>query len=233
MKILVTGTGTEVGKTVVACALLLALRSRGLPALGMKPVVAGINAQGAWDDVEQIRAASALSAALEDVAPYRLRAPASPHFAAGEEGVTIRKEVILSALARLERLAEFIVIEGVGGFRVPLSDRLDSAQLAQAMGAPVLLVVPMRLGCINHALLTAEAVASRGLALAGWAANAGVDPDYGRTAATVETLDERMPAPCIGVVPRLDPGQGGAEYLNIDRVLARTRSRSTPVRRFS
>lgn len=219
MRLLVSGTDTGIGKTVVACSLLRALQAQGVAAVGMKPVAAGINERGLWDDVEHIRAASAVAAALDDIAPYRLRAPASPHFAAAEDGVTIRTETILSALERLERLAEVVVIEGVGGFRVPLSGRLDSADLAQAIGAPVLLVVPMRLGCISHALLTAEAIAGRGLALAGWVANAGIDPDYTRVSETIATISDRIRAPCVGVLPDIPPGQSGADRLAIDRLL--------------
>ena len=197
----------------------------------MKPVAAGITEQGNWEDVEQIRRASSLTAAVEDIAPYRLRAPASPHFAAQEDGIAIRQEVILAALDRLERLAEVVVIEGVGGFRVPLSGELDSADLAKAIVAPILMVVPMRLGCISHALLTAEAVAGRGLALLGWAANAGIDSDYDRIAQTVDTIASRINAPCVGILPRLahlDLGQSGANHLNIDLVLNRLRSPAAP-----
>jgi len=233
MRLFVTGTDTDIGKTVASCALLHALRSRGVAAIGMKPIAAGADPQGLWDDVERLRAASPLEAPLEDVAPYRLRAPASPHFAARADGIAIRREVVLAALARLERLAEVVVIEGVGGFRVPLTDDWDSADLAQAIGAPVLLVVPMRLGCINHALLTAEAIAHRGLALAGWIANSGIDPDYERVAQTVDTLERRIGEPCVGVLPRLALGQCGMEQINIDAILPCLTSIHTPLRRCS
>jgi len=112
-----------------------------------------------------------------------------------------------------------VVIEGVGGFRVPLSDRLDSAELAQAIGAPILLVVPMRLGCINHALLTAEAIASRGLTLVGWLANAGIDPNYARVAETIDTISRRINAPCFGALPQLVSAQCGAHRFAVDQLL--------------
>jgi len=227
MKLLVSGTDTGIGKTVVTCSILRALQTRGVRSIGMKPVAAGITLQGTWDDLEHIRQAGSVAAAVADTAPYRLRAPASPHFAAEEEGVTIRQEVVLAALDRLEQLAEVVVIEGVGGFRVPLSGQYDSADLAKAMAAPILMVVPMRLGCINHALLTAEAVAGRGLPLLGWAANGGIDPDYSRIEQTVDTITRLIHAPCVGVLPRLaDPnfGQSGANHLNIDLILTRLRS---------
>lgn len=228
MKLLVGGTDTGIGKTVVTCSILRALHARGVRGIGMKPVAAGITAQGTWDDLEQIRQAGTVTAAVEYTAPYRLRAPASPHFAAEEDGVTIRQEVVLAALDRLEQLAEVVVIEGVGGFRVPLSGELDSADLAKAIAAPILMVVPMRLGCINHALLTAEAVAGRGLTLLGWVANAGIDPDYSRIAQTVDTITSRIFTPCVGILPHLahhDFGQSGANHLNIDLILTRLRAR--------
>jgi dethiobiotin synthetase len=234
MKLLVSGTDTGIGKTVVTCSLLHALQRRGISAIGMKPVAAGVNAHGAWDDVEQIRAANPISAPIDDVAPYRLRAPASPHFSAQEDGATIQEAVILAALARLEQLAEIVVIEGVGGFRVPLSADLDSADLAKTIGAPVLLVVPMKLGCINHALLAAEAIAGRHLTLAGWVANAGIDPDYSRIAQTADTITGRLHAPCVGTLPRLAHpvlGQSGADHLNIDQLLTGLRSQQTTLRR--
>lgn len=231
MRLFVSGTDTGIGKTVATCLLLRALQSHGIAALGMKPVVAGINSQGGWDDIDLIRAASAIPAALQDIAPYRLQAAASPHFAAQAEQVTIQMEIILAALRRLEQLAGMVVIEGVGGFRVPLSAQFDSADLAQAIAAPVLLVVPMRLGCINHALLSAEAIASRGLALLGWVANAGIDVDYGRVPASIDTLTERMDAPCVGILPARALEQGGADCLKIDQILARLRQETVPPRR--
>ena len=224
MRLLVTGTDTAVGKTVVACALLQALNAHGVRAIGMKPVAAGVNEHGTWDDVERIREASPIAAVIQHIAPYRLRAPASPHFAAREDGITIEAGVILAALDRLERLADLVVIEGVGGFRVPLSARLDSAGLAAALCAPVVMVVPMRLGCINHALLTAEAFAGRALALLGWVANAGIDPGYSRVEQTADTITDRLQAPCIGTLPRLALGQSGAGHLNIDPILLRLRT---------
>ena len=225
MRLLISGTDTGVGKTVVTCLLLRALQARGTSALGMKPVAAGINAQGSWDDVEQIRAASSIAAALQDMSPYRLRAPASPHFAAAEDGITILCANILAALERLERLADMVVIEGVGGFRVPFSDRLDSADMAQAIAAPILLVVPMRLGCINHALLTAEAIASRGLTLVGWLANAGIDADYVRVAETIDTISARIDTFCIGTLPKLGPAPSNAARVAVNGLMERLLAR--------
>lgn len=227
MKLLVSGTDTGIGKTVVSCALLHSLVARSIRAIGMKPVVAGANPQGLWNDVEMLRAASPLRAPMEDMAPYRLRAAASPHFAAAENGVRIRSGPILEALSRLERIADAVVIEGVGGFRVPLADGLDSAGLALAIGAPILLVVPMRLGCINHALLTAEAIAARGLTLLGWVANAGIDPDYANRAKTIDTISKLAQAPCVGVLPLLARGQSGTDQLKLDQILERLRAGPT------
>ena len=221
MKLFVSGTDTQVGKTLVSCLALQALQREGLAAVGMKPVAAGMSPDGTWDDVEQLRKASSVTAPLEDVAPYRLHAAASPHFAAREQSVVVRLELVLSALERLERLAAWVVIEGVGGFRVPLSEQLDSASLAQAIGAPVLLVVRMRLGCINHALLSAEAIARRGLPLAGWVANAGIDSDYGRVPQTVETLCHSLDAPCLAVLPYVAPALRDSVTLDIGRLMQR------------
>ncbi len=223
MRLFVAGTDTGIGKTMAACELLRALGRRGVPTIGMKPVCAGIDARGRWEDVDAIRAASPLQADLDDMAPYRLRAVASPHFAAAEDGVTIEAEPVLAALARLERAAEVVVIEGVGGFRVPLSEKLDSADLAQAIGAPVLLVVGLRLGCINHALLTGEAIAARGLALAGWLANRGIDADYPRTEETIDTISARIGASCIGVMPRLSDQSSSGDWLRVSELLSRLR----------
>jgi dethiobiotin synthetase len=219
MRLFITGTDTGVGKTFVSCLLLQALHRRGIAAIGMKPVAAGVNDEGLWDDVEHIRRASALEAPMDEVCPYRLRAAASPHFAAEEERVSVRAEVILAALERLERRAEWVVIEGVGGFRVPLSPELDTAMLAQAIGAPLVLVVAMRLGCINHALLTAESIAQRGLTLAAWVANAGTAADYPRVDRTIETITAAIKAPCAGAVPYLASGTPAGEHLDIARLV--------------
>jgi len=198
----ITGTDTEVGKTFATCALLHAFRARGLKVVGMKPVAAGSElVDGRWinEDVERLRTASSFEPAPELLNPYCLKAAVAPHIAAAQEGVELEPAPILAALAALRQQADVVLVEGAGGFRVPFGATYDSAELARDLGLPIILVVGMRLGCINHALLTAEAVAARGLPLAGWIANQ-VDPAMLRFAANVETLKARLPTPLLGIL---------------------------------
>lgn len=201
----VTGTDTEIGKTLISSALLHALVKRGVRAAGIKPIAAGAEFRGGvmhHDDVDRLNAASSVRLPKELTAPYLLREAVAPHRAAALEGVSIDAEYILSSVARAAELADALVIEGIGGFRVPLSDNFDTADLAQQLGLPVILVVGLRLGCINHALLTADAIAARGLTLAGWIANL-VDPQMRHAEASLEALRARLKAPLLGYVPRL------------------------------
>jgi dethiobiotin synthetase len=195
----ITGTDTEVGKTFVACALLHALRVRGLTALGMKPVAAGLDSEGKNEDVEQLIAASSFPAPRELINPYAFRAAVAPHIAAAEEGRPIVLENIIAAFEQLRGLADTILVEGVGGFCVPLGADIDTADLAVALNLPVILVVGMRLGCINHALLTEQAISARGLKLAGWVANR-IDSAMSHFDENLAALKERINAPLLGVV---------------------------------
>jgi dethiobiotin synthetase len=197
-----TGTDTEIGKTFTACALLHAARAAGFAAAGLKPVAAGVDANGRNEDVDSLVAASSVALPSAMVNPYCFRAAVAPHIAAAEEGRAIDFAIIADAIAAARRQADFVVVEGVGGFRVPLGVDRDSADLAVALGLPVILVVGLRLGCINHALLTAEAIAARGLTLAGWVANT-VDRDMARREENIAALGERLAAPLLGVLPRL------------------------------
>jgi dethiobiotin synthetase len=201
-----TGTDTEIGKTFTACALLHAARAAGFAAAGLKPVAAGVDANGCNEDVDSLVAASSVALPSAVVNPYCFRAAVAPHIAAAEEGRAIDFAIIANAIAAARRQADFVVVEGVGGFRVPLGVDRDSADLAVALGLPVILVVGLRLGCINHALLSAEAIAARGLTLAGWVANT-VDRDMARREENIAALGERLAAPLLGVLPRL-PGAG-------------------------
>lgn len=196
----IAGTDTEVGKTFVSCALLHALHGRGITAIGMKPVAAGSDADGRNDDVEALLAASGVKAPRELVNPYLFAAAIAPHLAAAEEGQSIDLARIAAACASLRGMADALLVEGVGGFCVPLGPDSDTADLAQQLGLPVILVVGMRLGCINHALLSAQAIAARGLELAGWIANR-IDPQMSRFAENVAALEERIAAPLLGVIP--------------------------------
>jgi dethiobiotin synthetase len=226
----VTGTDTGVGKTLVSSALLSSLAASGLRTVGMKPVAAGLELiDGTWrnDDVEQLQAAGNVDAPLALRCPYLLRAPMSPHLAAQEEGVRIALQPLLSAYEQLARQADAVIVEGVGGFRVPLADEFDSADLAVALGLPVVLVVGLRLGCLNHALLTAEAIRARGLVLAGWVGSA-IDPKMLAPEANIETLRARLDAPLLGVVPHLAAPEaaGAARHLDL-RPLHALRSPAT------
>ncbi len=206
MHCFVAGTDTDVGKTLVAAALLIKCRERGQTAAGMKPVAAGCELRGGrlWNaDVAALTAASGLALDRALVNPYLFAAPIAPHIAAAEEGIDIDLEHIAGCYARLCEQAEAVVVEGAGGFLVPLGGDSDGGHLARRLGLPVLLVVGMRLGCINHALLTQEAIAARGLALAGWVANR-VDPGMARFDANLAALESRLRAPLLGVIPFLD-----------------------------
>jgi dethiobiotin synthetase len=200
-----TGTDTEVGKTFVTCALLHRAAQHGFAAAGLKPVAAGTDAAGRNEDVTAIRAASSVQLPPEIINPYCFAAPIAPHLAAAEAGRAITFAPILAACQTAREAADFVIVEGVGGFRVPLGADGDSADLAVALGLPVILVVGMRLGCINHALLTAEAIAARRLKLAGWVAN-HIDPTMARFDANLQTLRDLLLAPLLGVVPHL-PGK--------------------------
>lgn len=201
----VTGTDTGVGKTFATCALLHAARRQGMHALGMKPVAAGVDGNGRNEDVEQLIAASSTAAPRELVNPYCFEAPVAPHIAAAVAGCRIDLSRIAAAARDLAAGADLLLIEGVGGFRVPLGDEVDTADLTVRLNLPVILVVGLRLGCLNHALLTAEAIRSRGLKLAGWIAN-GIDPDMPWPEENITALKERLTAPLLGYLPWLDNG---------------------------
>ena len=198
----ITGTDTGVGKTLLTCALLHAYADQGKRVVGMKPVAAGgVRHPGGLinDDVTQLRAASNVDAALTQINPYCFEAPIAPHLAAEQSGIVIDLATIFSAFEQLAASADLVVVEGVGGFCVPLNNSEDSADLAQRLGLPVILVVGMRLGCLNHALLTADAIRANGLACAGWIANR-LDPAMALADRNVAALAERLPMPLLGDV---------------------------------
>ncbi len=198
----VTGTDTGVGKTLAACALLHAFAGQGQRVVGMKPVAAGCmqTPQGLRnDDVEALFAASNIKAPRTLVNPYALMPPIAPHIAAQEAGSEINLASIQEAFNQLGDLADVVVVEGVGGFRVPLNSLEDSADLVQRLGLPVILVVGMRLGCLNHALLTLEAIQSRRLKLAGWVANC-LDPKMQSLEGNLAALEGKLERPPLGVL---------------------------------
>ena len=199
-----TGTDTGVGKTLAACALIHALVDRGIDVMPMKPIAAGaVIDSGGWaneDTIALLRAAGRDAARHPDVNPILFREPMAPHIAAARENRRITLAPIIAAFARLSSESQFLVVEGVGGFRVPLGEGLDTVDLARTIGLPVVLVVGMRLGCLNHALLTADAIHASGLPFAGWIANA-IDPDMVAHDENVAALEERLDAPLLGRMP--------------------------------
>lgn len=194
----VTGTDTGVGKTTISCALLRAFAAQGKKAVGMKPVVAG-SENDQWYDVEQLIAASNIHAEREYVNPYAFHPPISPHIAAQKTGVDIDFAVIQRAYQALSSQADIVIVEGAGGFLVPLNARQTGADLARALNLPVILVVGMRLGCLNHALLTAQAIHASGLPFAGWVANC-IDPQMQVLRENIATLEQRLEGPLLGVM---------------------------------
>jgi dethiobiotin synthetase len=194
----VTGTDTGVGKTRVAVALIHALRAQGLRVAAMKPVSAGSAPGELNEDVVALLQAANVTAELRDVNPYAFAEPVAPHIAAQQAGVCIDLESIAAAYSRLAAAADAVVVEGAGGWRVPLNAHQDMADLAQRLGLPVVLVVGLRLGCLNHALLTAESIAFRQLPWAGWVGNQ-IEAEMPFRAENLAALRARLPAPCLGV----------------------------------
>lgn len=219
----VTGTDTEIGKTTVSAGLTWALARSGLRVAPIKPLATGQErVDGHWvnEDVQRLRAATSLDLTDAEVGPLQMRTPCAPHIAARLEGIEIDRDRLLAAICRTAARAQVCVVEGVGGFRVPLTDTWDTADLAADLQLPVILVVGLRLGCINHALLTAESVRARGLHLVGWVANT-VDAAMPHVADNLSALQMRLAAPCLGHVPRLaDPNPAAvAAHLNLIPVL--------------
>ncbi len=195
----ITGTDTGVGKTRVSCALLHALAADGKQVVGMKPLVAG-SENGKWVDVELLLAASNVAASQAQINPYALKPPIAPHIAAKQAGIQIDLMVIQQTYIDLQKMADMVIVEGVGGFLVPLSDLADGADLARILNLPVILVVGLRLGCLNHALLTAQAVRASGQSLVGWVANC-IDPQMLEQEKNIRSLEQRLDCPLLGVFP--------------------------------
>lgn len=215
----VTGTDTEIGKTLSSATILHALVRQGVRACGMKPVAAGAELRDGVlhnDDADMLIAAGNVTMPQSLTTPYLFREPAAPHIAAALEGVEIDSVPILAAYLEIAAASDAVVVEGVGGFRVPLNDQFDTADLAQQLNLPVILVVGLRLGCISHALLTVEAIAARGLKLAGWIANE-TQADMHYADENVAALAQRISAPLLGRIPRLaqPTAAAAAEYLNL------------------
>jgi len=201
--VFVTGTDTGIGKTFAACVLVHALRAAGRSPWPMKPVAAGAidspDGPVNEDTLALARAAGPGAPPHRAMTPVLLREPMAPHIAAGREGRSITLDPVLAAW-RSRPPGTFAVVEGVGGFKVPLGEALDTVDLAKAFGLPVVLVVGLRLGCLNHALLTADAIRAAGLSLAGWIANL-VDPSMSAPDENVEALRARLDSPLLGRLP--------------------------------
>jgi dethiobiotin synthetase len=219
----VTGTDTGVGKTRVAAALIAALCTRGERVAPMKPVASGCVPTKAGlrseDALDLLAACARYDYDYTNVNPYAFAPPVAPHLAALQARVDIRLDEILQRYARLRELASCVVVEGVGGWCVPLSATSTTVDLARALALPVILVVGVRLGCINHALLTQESIRHAGLPLAGWVANR-IDADIERFDDLIDALRQRISAPLIGVMPHGDKdAAGNARHLHIDKLL--------------
>jgi dethiobiotin synthetase len=201
--IFVTGTDTGVGKTLISTALLKIFAASGKSVVGMKPVAAGALLRDEvpyWEDVEALLAASNVTAPLAAVNPYALNAPLAPHIAAQREGIVIALGRIAAAYGELTRVADVVVVEGAGGFKVPLNERIDMSAIPVALGLPVILVVGLRLGCLNHALLTQDAITAAGLRFAGWVGNF-IDPNMAAQEENIDCLRRKLSAPSLGIVP--------------------------------
>lgn len=217
----IAGTDTDVGKTTIAAGLLRAARQHGLSTLAAKPVASGcvVTPKGLRNsDALALIDESSIKLPYEKVNPFAFEPAIAPHIAAREAGVALNVPTLLQAMRHvLAQNADFTLVEGAGGWRVPLSGQANLSDLAIALKLPVILVVGVRLGCINHALLSAEVIARDGLQLAGWVANI-VDPRTSRLEDNLSSLAERLPAPCLGRVPWLKQASADAvaAHLQLD-----------------
>ena len=203
--VFITGTDTNCGKTEIALGLMAAWQAQGHRVLGMKPVATGCDPSPAGlrnGDALRLQAQGSTAAPYDLINPYAFAPPIAPHLAAGQAGIEIASGPIRDAHRALAAAAERVVVEGVGGWRVPLGTRLSVSDLPRLLDLPVVLVVGLKLGCLNHALLTAESIRAQGATLAGWVGN-GSDPRMQSADENIATLAALLAAPCLGVVPWL------------------------------
>lgn len=201
----VAGTDTAVGKTIVASGLLRKFAQQGCKVAGWKPIASGCERTDAGlrnEDALLLNSAASVSLPYETLNPYAFEPPIAPHVAAAEAGVEIDLDRLRTVFEHISEKARLVIIEGAGGWRVPLSSRAFLSDLPEALQSPVVLVVGLRLGCINHALLSAECIARSGLPLLGWVGNR-IDGEFARAEETTATLTRLLPAPCLGIVPTL------------------------------
>lgn len=214
----ITGTDTGVGKTLVSVALLHAFRNNGHRVIGMKPVASGCREYSFGlqnGDALELMSVSTSKLDYHLINPYAFAPAIAPHLAAQQSGQVIELEKIRDAFDLISEQAELVVVEGVGGWRVPLGPGLSTEDMAKNLRLPVVLVVGMRLGCLNHALLTADAIKRSGLKLAGWVANQ-VDPDMEMLHENLDTLRTLIEAPLLGFIPFVQDGDAGqaSKYLD-------------------
>ena len=199
----ITGTDTGSGKTAIACAVIRRLRAAGWRVAPFKPIAAGAILQdGAWrnDDALQLLSAAGGDWVYDQINPYCFPDPVSPHIAARQAGVTVDLAHIVQVAQHLAAQADLLVVEGAGGWLAPLTETQTVADLAQALGFPVLLVVGLRLGCLNHAQLSTQAIQQAGVSLVGWMGTQ-LDPEMPYLADNIETLQNRLPSLFRGTVP--------------------------------
>ena len=216
----VTGTDTEIGKTTLSCALVRNLAKKGLKVAAMKPVAAGAaQLGGIWhnDDVDALMKASNMDLPVSLVAPFLLNTPIAPNLSAALDKRVIDLQHILSCYREIGHQADAVIVEGVGGFCVPFTENTPSADLAVQLNLPVIMVVGLKLGCIDHALLTAEAIHARGLKLAGWIANR-TDPGMPFADENIRTLESWLNAPRLVMVPYLESFSQTDAYLSLDNL---------------
>ncbi len=211
----IIGTDTGVGKTTVSCGLLDGFANLGLRVIGMKPIATGSTGTPG-DDIERLKAAANVVSKQEWINPYAFTPAISPHLAARRSGIKISVDAIAAAYLRLAQIADVVIVEGVGGFRVPLDADSDTADLIVKLDLAIVLVVGMRLGCLNHALLTVEAIKNRRLSPVAWVANR-IDPDFDAVTENITTLERRFDFPLIGVLPFFPQSEilDTNSYLNI------------------
>ena len=199
----IIGTDTNVGKTYIASHLIRHFVAAGINTVGMKPIASGCsvgeNGELLNEDVQTLKAASNVQIAHKLINPYAFAPAIAPHIAAEQAGIHMRIDIIQQAYAQLSELADVVIVEGAGGFYVPINDHQTLADVAVALNIPVILVVGVKLGCINHALLTVEAIQACGLTLTGWVANQ-IDAEMPMFAENLESLKQRISAPCLSVV---------------------------------
>jgi dethiobiotin synthetase len=219
--VFVTGTDTGAGKTLVSAALLHGLTARALRAAGMKPVATGCERTPAGlrnADALCLARHAGVAAGYEEMNPYAFEPAIAPHLAASEAGVRIDLARIAAASTQLARRADRIVVEGIGGWRVPLNEREDVADLARAIALPVLLVVGVRLGCLNHARLSADSIAASGVHWAGWVASC-IDSQMSRIDENLAALERLLPAPHLGTIPFLADASVDRAATELERAL--------------